>query len=272
MSKTNGEPSKSTPVLFFSHGSTMMLGEETTSADFWLECGNEALRRGVKQVILMGAHWECRGNKIQVARKVNPELSPIAFVAPEKYSNYKINVDTALADRVVGILDKSGFEVSPNDEFDWIHDTFLILIRMFPKGCPGVTTVSMNARFDPHYHMKIGASLAHLRDENILLVGTGGAVHNLYRNHWSNMVLYRDNLAQEVPPEDALMEFRQTFEDAMTKNSGPALARSITRLMQHPNFRDAHATDDHFIPACFAAGAASRAKDVGTRNIVGAET
>jgi len=42
-----------TPVYFFSHGSTMMLGEESTSADYWKQCGDEALSRGIKGVVIM---------------------------------------------------------------------------------------------------------------------------------------------------------------------------------------------------------------------------
>lgn len=42
-----------TPVHFFSHGSTMMLGEESTSADYWKKCGDEALASGIKGVVMM---------------------------------------------------------------------------------------------------------------------------------------------------------------------------------------------------------------------------
>ena len=140
------------------------------------------------------------------------------------------------------MLQANGFNAEGNPNFDWIHDTYLIIIRMFPNGCPPTTIISMNARFDPHFHMKIGSTLRPLRHENILLIGSGGAVHNLYRNHWSHMMLYRDPFAQHVPPEPWALEFRQAFEDAMTGNSGPKLRRAMTRLMKHPLFRDAHAT------------------------------
>lgn len=45
--------STATPVHFFSHGSTMMLGEESTSADYWKKCGDEALANGIKGVVMM---------------------------------------------------------------------------------------------------------------------------------------------------------------------------------------------------------------------------
>lgn len=82
-------------------------------------------------------------------------------------------------------------------------------------------------------------------------------MHNLYRNHWWQMLRYSDNFAQPLPPEDAMLEFRQSVEDVFVRNAGRgggALTRAVTRLMKHPLFRDAHGTDDHFMAACFVAG------------------
>jgi len=161
------------------------------------------------------------------------------------------------------MLKAEGFNAEANPHFDWIHDTYLILIRMFPDHCPPTTIVSMNARFDPHYHMKVGATLRALRKENYLIVGSGGAVHNLYRNVWGPMLQYKDNFAQENPPESWALEFRQAVQDVITKNSGPKLRRGITRLMKHPQYRDAHATDDHFMSAMFVSGAVGDVEDEG---------
>lgn len=178
-----------------------------------------------------------------------------------------------MAERCIGLLKDAGFKAKANPTFDWIHDTYLILIRMFPAGCPPTTLISMNARYDPHYHMKVGSALRSLRleKEKVLFIGTGGAVHNLYRNSWGQMLRYRDNFAMESPPEAALLDFRQEFEDAITKHSGPALRRSMTMLMKLPNYREAHATDDHFMPALFVAGLAGAPEDDGTKAVLGAE-
>lgn len=56
----------------------MMLGEESRSADYWKACGDEALRNGIKGIIMMGAHWDARGvNRIDVAMNPAPEKSPL---------------------------------------------------------------------------------------------------------------------------------------------------------------------------------------------------
>ncbi|PYI26487.1 aromatic ring-opening dioxygenase family protein [Aspergillus indologenus CBS 114.80] len=261
-----------TPVHFFSHGSTMMLGEESSSADYWRKCGDEALAHGIKGVVIMGAHWDCFNDQIQVATNPNPGKSPVAYVDPAKYVDYPLNPDLATSQRCIELLAREGFNVSGNATFEWIHDVYLILIRMFPDGCPPTTVVSLNARYDPHFHLKVGAVLRPLRRENYLLIGTGGAVHNLYRNRWAPMLRFRDNFAMETPPEAWALEFRQAVEDVLMKTSGPQLRRAMTRLMKHPEYRDAHATDDHFMAAMFVAGAMGDWEDEGSPTVLGAET
>lgn len=147
-----------------------------------------------------------------------PGKSPVAYVHPSKYIDYKLVPDLPTGERCMAMLKDSGFNVRPNKAFEWIHDTYLILIRMFPGGCPPTTIVSMNARFDPHFHMRVGSALRPLRKEGYLLIGTGGAVHNLYRNVWGPMLKYRDSFAQPTPPEPWALEFRQSFEDCITKD------------------------------------------------------
>lgn len=57
-------------------------------------------------------------------------------------------------------------------------------------------------------------------------MGTGGTVHNLYRNAWRNIILYRDNFAQTKPPEQWALDFRNETLDAFTKNSVRPRTRS----------------------------------------------
>lgn len=97
-------------------------------------------------------------------------------------------------------------------------------------------------------------------------------MHNLYRNYWLPMLRHSDNFAQEHPPEPWALEFRQAVEDVITHNSGPQLRRAMTRLMKHPQYRDAHATDDHFMAAMFVAGTVGDEEDEGVYGELMAET
>ena len=201
-----------------------------------------------------------------------PTKAPIGGVHPRKYVDYPLVPDLPMGQRVISILREEGFNANANPNFVWIHDAYLILIRTFPNGCPPTTIISMNARFDPHYHMKIGSSLRHLRKEKVLFIGSGGTVHNLYRNEWGNYLRYADNFAMPHPPGDWALDFRQEFEDAMTKSgTGPGLRRAMTRLMKLPKYRDAHATDDHLMSALFVSGLVGDLEDEDTPVELGAE-
>jgi aromatic ring-opening dioxygenase catalytic subunit (LigB family) len=252
----------------------MMLGEQSKSADYWKEAGDAALANKIKGIVIMGAHWDCKADHaVQVSMTPNPVKQPVANVAPEKYMDYKLNADMETPKRCIQMLKDAGINATPNENLEWIHDVFLIIIRMFPDPTtmPPTTIISTNARYDPHFHVRVGAALRPLRAENYLLMGSGGAVHNLYRNVWYPMLLYKDNFAQPTPPEPWALEFRQAFQDVVEKNSGPALRRGLTRLMKHPQYRDAHATDDHYMAALFVAGVVGDEEDTGVKGQLKAE-
>ena len=209
---------------------------------------------------------------IKIAMNTNVTPQPIALVERAQYVDYKANADLKTASRCLEMLKAAGYEVEADYKFNWLIDTFPMIFRMFPSGCPPVTIISQNSYFDPHYHMDVGRVLRPLRREGYLFIGSGGGVHNLYRTEWKYMVKYRDNFAQELPPDETHLEFRQALEDVICNNGGgPALKRGIVRLMKHPNYRDAHGTDDHYIPTCFIAGVVGEEEDSAEQGVLGAE-
>jgi aromatic ring-opening dioxygenase catalytic subunit (LigB family) len=203
---------------------------------------------------------------------------------------------------IQSLLSAAGIPSAPDPTFDWIHDTYLVLIRMFPRGCPPTTIVSANSAYDPHFHVALGAALRPLRAPGsphgrTLFVGSGGAVHNLYRNVWGPMLRYADNFAQPTPPEPWALAFRQEVIDVFAAGhtagvapspsaapayggilrsgragvGGPLLRRKATSLMKHPRYRDAHGTDDHFMATMFVAGLCGGKGDEGMKGEMGAE-
>lgn len=242
-----------------------------------------------------GAHWATTFNGILISANPAPGKSPVAYVHPSKYENYILKPDLAMVPAIQAHLSAAGIASKPDATFDWIHDTYLVLIRMFPKGCPPTTVISSQHRYDPHFHVAVGAALRPLRDwatHKTLFIGSGGAVHNLYRNVWTPMLRYRDNFAQVTPPEAWAMDFRQEVIDAFVAGhsasatvdeaahgrvlrakgvGGPKLRRKITALMKHPKYREAHATDDHFMASMFVAGLCGGKEDEEMSGELGAE-
>ncbi len=219
-----------------------------------------------------GAHWNVPGNKIKVATNPSPIPERVAFVERSKYANYKPNPDLATSERCLKMLQDAGFEAEAAPQFDWLIDTFPMLVRMFPDGCPPITIISQNSYFDPYFHLRIGTTLRPLRREGYMFIGSAGGVHNLYRADWKYMLKYRDSFALEAPPDRTHLEFRQALEDVICRNGGgPELRAGLVRLMKHPNFRDAHGTDDHYMAACFIGGLVGEEEDRGAKGVLGAE-
>lgn len=101
---------------------------------------------------------------------------------------------------------------------------------------PPMTIISVNGRYDPYFHLKVGLALRQLRNENILLIGTGGGVHNLYTVSWHRMLLYQDTLTRTKPVDPDLEAFGTSMKECVVRNSGPKMGRSLTRLLSHPHF------------------------------------
>ncbi len=201
---------------------------------------------------------------------VTPE--PVGLVKKSEWAHYKPNPDLKTGARCVQMLKEAGFDAVADPDFNWLIDTFPLLTRIFPDGCPPITIISQNEYFEPYFHVEIGRVLRPLRKEGYLIIGPGGGVHNLYRVHWKYNWKYRDTFAQEVPPDSGNMEFRQALEDVLCKNGGgPELKSAVVRLMKHPNYRDAHGTDEHYMPACFIAGVVGEEEDRKDSAVLGAE-
>lgn len=89
---------------------------------------------------------------------------------------------------------------------------------MFPDGTPPATVVSLNARYNPTFHVNIGKALRELRKEGILICGTGGAVHNLYRNNWYPVLTKGDNFQEDRTPAEWAVEFEKSVSDVVSNN------------------------------------------------------
>lgn len=121
------------------------------------------------------------------------------------------------------------------------HGTWSVLVHMFPRADVPVVQLSIDARLGFDDHVRIGASLDALREEGVLVLGSGNLVHNLGRIDWAN--------------DDGGFGWAEEF-DAWARG---ALANDPLRLAaarERPDFALAHPTPDHFIPALYVAGIA----------------
>jgi aromatic ring-opening dioxygenase catalytic subunit (LigB family) len=204
--------------------------------------------------------------------KPQPGMMPLTNAHPDIWKNFKPNTDLKTGQRVIEMLNGAGIETEGDDQFDWMIDSEIALVGMFGDKCPPTVIISQNAYWDPWFHARIGTAIRSLRQEGYLIIGSGGGTHNLYRTEWHYVLKYRDVFAMESPPDPTNLEFRQALQDVICKTGGgPELKRGLCRLMKHPYFRDAHGTDEHYVSACFEAGAIGEVEDRGAKGVLGAE-
>ncbi|KAI8686826.1 LigB domain-containing protein [Fusarium sp. Ph1] len=255
-----------TPAAFWSHGSPLMCCKDSESSEYWAQFGKTAQEHGIKGIVFVGAHWEELDDRIRVATKTNPDIVQMDMVPRSYWENYPINIDLKLAERVVNLLRVAGFpDVQEDPTFDWHDDTITPARWMFPEGTPPATVVSLNARYNPVFHVKIGRALRELRKGGILLCGTGGAVHNLYRNNWYPVLTRGDNFQKGSTPARWAIEFEKSVSEVVANNKGANLAGALTRLTQSPRYKDAHPTDDHFYPLLVIGGSVIEDEEYGKK-------
>ena len=190
-----------------------------------LQFGHSSREAGIKGVVFVGAHWEETGDKIRVANKMKPSVVQMDIVPKDRLENYPINISDSLSQRVLSLLRAHDFtDVEADPKFDWHDDLMIPSLWMFPRelgGTPPSTVVSLNARYDSAFHVRLGRALAELRSEGILVICTGGAVHNLYRNNWLPMIKsgFQNNLQIGSKPAKWATDFAQSVGDVIANNN-----------------------------------------------------
>lgn len=232
------------PVLFVSHGSPM----EAMEVDDWTEAlarfGKETPRP--EAILSVSAHWVTLG-KMGVTSADAPETIHdfYGFPAPLYRIQYPVPGDPALARRVVERLRKAGLEVDEDPVRGLDHGTWSPLVHSRPLGDVPVVQVSLPVAL-PAELLALGAALAPLRDDGILLLASGGAVHNL------GEVAFDE---KERAPEGWATEFDGWVAARVADLDAVALARWKAEA---PNARRAHPTTEHFDPLLVAVGARAR--------------
>ena len=163
------------PVVFVGHGSPMNAIEDNVWSGGFRKLG--ALLPRPKAVLAISAHWYIRGTAV-TANDFPDTIHDFGGFPEALYEvQYLAKGDTDLAGRVVALL---GPDVAaPNLEWGLDHGTWSVLRHVFPQADVPVVQLSIDGRASAARHIEIGRALAPLRDEGILIMGSGNIVHNL---------------------------------------------------------------------------------------------
>jgi len=170
---------KRMPVLFIGHGSPMNAIEDNTYSRVWSALG-ETLE-APKAILSISAHWFTRGTKINDS--TTPTMIYDMYGFPEELYQVKYPAPGSpeLAQRTRELL---GDSVACDNSWGIDHGSWSVLHRMFPKANIPIVQLSINAMLTPAEHYAIGQKLKPLRDEGVLIFGSGSVVHNLSRIEW----------------------------------------------------------------------------------------
>lgn len=227
------------PVVFVSHGSPMLVFEEIPARDFMAGLGRALPRPDA--ILCVSAHWESETPLVSGARR--PETIHDFYGFPEALYRlrYPAPGAPALAARVRDLLQAAGFRGAIDPDRGLDHGAWNPLMLIYPEADIPVTQLSIQPRLGPEHHFALGRALVPLRGEGVLILASGGAVHNLRQFH-----VDRERAADWAISFDAWTAERIAAGDA----------DDLLRYRQsRPDGVKAHPTDEHFMPLFVAMGA-----------------
>jgi len=167
--------SEKMPVLFVGHGSPTNVMEDNEYSRAW-DAAGKALPKP-KAVICISAHWVTRGTLVTAMDKPRTIYDFYGF-PPEMYEmRYDAPGAPDLAEQVRRIIKNT--EVKPDLDWGLDHGTWSVLKRMFPQADVPVIQMSLDANIEAQKHYDISRQLKELREEGVLIIGSGNIVHNL---------------------------------------------------------------------------------------------
>lgn len=163
------------PVLFLGHGSPMNAIENNEFSRAWIALGKTL--PSPKAILCISAHWETEGTQVTAMAKPRTIYDFYGF-PPELYAmKYTVPGSPEFARHVRDLVGED--RISPDLTWGLDHGTWSVLSRLFPKADVPVIQLSLDTIKSAQEHYDLGRQLQPLRDEKILIVGSGNIVHNL---------------------------------------------------------------------------------------------
>lgn len=229
------------PSLFISHGSPMLALEPGASGPALARLAAELPRPHA--IVVVSAHWE--SHELLVSGSPAPETwHDFGGFPRELYAvQYPAPGAPELATQIVEQLKDGGLNARLDNKRPFDHGTWVPLSLMYPQADIPVLQVSLPSRQGPALQTRIGRVLASLREQGILLIGSGSITHNLGELNWR---------AGPETIEPWARDFRDWIVDRLAHDDEIALHDYRN---QAPHAVRSHPSDEHLLPLYFARGA-----------------
>lgn len=235
------------PALYLPHGggpSFFMTGERKQryqATEDFLRSVHTLLPVQPSSILIITAHWETAVPSFTGG--LRPELIYDYYgFPPETYAlQYPAPGNPQLAERAAGLLQAAGQAAQVDRTYGWDHGVFIPLKVMYPQADIPVVAMSLQASLDPALHCALGAALAPLRDEGVLIVGAGMSYHNLRDFHAA---------------APASFAFHDWVDGAVAADRATR-TRNLATWSSAPGGRASHPREEHLLPLMVASGAGS---------------
>lgn len=245
-----------TPVYFVSHGGPNTMYEKDHKVYPKLEAIGQEITQKVKPsaIVVFSAHWQAeKPNTIEVNVSEQEPLLYDFYGFPKNYymEKYPNKGSPQVAERVMQLLTQAGIEAVPTER-GLDHGVFVPFKIMFapdknPVNVPIIQVSLFDDENDATAHIRLGKAVEKLRDENVQIIVSGMAVHNL-RDMWAAQALGRT-----MPYS---VSFDAAMKEAVEKAPGQDRDQALVDLLKRPDSRKAHPTFEHLLPIHIGAGAA----------------
>jgi aromatic ring-opening dioxygenase catalytic subunit (LigB family) len=248
------------PTLFVNHGGgPMPLMGDAAHAPLvdYLRGAAAGLPARPAAVLVVTAHWEARRTTVSSAAR--PEMIfDYGGFPPETYHyTYDAPGDAGVAAAAVELLRAAGLDAGLDEARGFDHGVFVPLMLLFPAADVPVVSLSLAASLDPVHHLAVGLALGPLREQGVLIVGSGMSYHNMR----TLMAARRGNRRGFLEWKLHGADFDGFLRESCVAHSGAARTRALAGWGSHPEGRAAHPREEHLLPLLVAAGAG--AEDAG---------
>lgn len=228
------------PAAFFGHGSPMNTLQDNTHTRAWARFGQQCLAHRPTAILCISAHWYIRGTAVTAMAMPRTIHDFGGFPQALFDVEYPAPGAPALAQRVAELL--APLDVVQDQQWGLDHGTWSVLAHVFPEADIPVVQLSIDATQPPAFHYQLGQKLTTLRDEGVLIMGSGDTVHNLRTVRWG------DNM----PAYDWALRFDEKFKQCLVSGNHTPLI-NYDRL--DPEALLSVPTPDHYLPILYALGA-----------------
>ena len=224
------------PAIFFGHGNPMHAIQSNAYTEAWSRVGRELPRP--KAIVCVSAHWYLPGTHVTAMERPRTIHDFGGFPRALFEVDYPAPGSPQLAERVSAL---AGAE--PDLRWGLDHGTWSVLVHAFPDAGVPIVQLSIDETQPAQFHYDLGRKLAPLRDEGVLVIGSGNVVHNLHTYAWGS---------HEPEPFDWAVRFEKSAREWMRSGDHEPLIRYETLG------RDAQLaapTPDHYLPLLYILGA-----------------